>query len=166
MNSSTQSFRSPSAAAFTAKRLIPGLACCGILALLAGCATEPESHVVSAPPPPTPTKQVTTTTTTTSAPTAVQTPVYVSNTGYTTTQTVPVNTIVVTQAPPTLQQEVVLAQPTSRHVWLPGYWTWQNNRYEWMAGHWELPPTSTSVWVAPRWEQQGNAYRFYEGYWN
>lgn len=70
------------------------------------------------------------------------------------------------QVPPAVQQEVALAQPSSKHVWLPGYWTWNNNRYEWMAGHWELPPTAASVWVAPRWEQQGTAYKFTEGYWN
>jgi hypothetical protein len=77
-----------------------------------------------------------------------------------------VSTTVVTQAPPALQQEVVLAQPSTRHVWLAGYWTWRNDQYEWMAGHWELPPNSGSAWVAPRWEQEGAAYRFHEGYWN
>lgn len=76
------------------------------------------------------------------------------------------NTIIVTQSPPALQQEVVLARPSSQHVWVSGYWTWRNDRYEWMAGHWELPPTSGATWVAPRWEQQGNAYKFTEGYWN
>ena len=116
--------------------------CCGVVGLLTGCSSEPDSHVVSAPPPPAPTQQVITT----AAPAG--------------------NTIVVTQAPPALQQEVVLAQPSSQHVWIAGYWTWRNSRYEWMAGHWELPPSSGSVWIAPRWEQQGNAYRFYEGYWN
>ena len=64
------------------------------------------------------------------------------------------------------REEIVLSQPTPQHVWLAGFWTWRNDRYEWMAGHWELPPNSGSVWVSPRWEQQGNAYRFYEGYWN
>jgi hypothetical protein len=43
---------------------------------------------------------------------------------------------------------------------------WRDARYEWMAGHWELPSGSHSVWVVPRWEQQGNAYKFYEGYWD
>ncbi len=77
-----------------------------------------------------------------------------------------VNTIIVTQAPPALQQEVVLARPSADHVWIAGYWTWRDNRYEWMAGHWELPPSSSATWVSPRWEQEGNAYRFYEGHWN
>ncbi len=151
-----------------AKQLIPVLALCGVLGLLAGCASEPESHLVSAPPPPPPTKAVMTTTTTTSTPVVVSAPgVVVANPGYETALAAPViNTTVITQAPPAMQQEVVLAQPSTQHVWLAGYWTWRNGRYEWMAGHWELPPSTSSVWVAPRWERQGNAYKFYEGYWN
>jgi hypothetical protein len=105
----------------------------------------------------------------TATPVAVVTPVAAAgNPAYvaTSTATPVVSTVIVTQAPPALQQEVVLAQPSPHHVWLAGYWTWRDSRYEWMAGHWELPPSSGSVWVAPRWEQQGNAYKFTEGYWN
>jgi len=124
----------------------------GGLVFLAGCASEPESHTVSAPPPP-------------NVVMAQQPPqqVYVTSSAQQTANGV----IVVTQAPPAVQQEVVLAQPSSGHKWVPGYWTWRNNRYEWMAGHWELPPNSNSVWVAPRWERRSDgAYQFYEGYWN
>lgn len=123
----------------------------GGLALMAGCASEPVSHVVSAPPPPAPqTTQVVVTQPQAMVPVQQQ-----------------VGTIVVTQAPPTLQQELVTAQPTSDHKWVPGYWTWRNSRYEWMSGHWELPPTRGAVWIAPRWERtDSGAYRFYEGYWN
>ena len=121
------------------------------LGFLAGCASTPDSHVVSAPPPAAPT---TTTTTTTVVNTAAPLAEPVAS------------TVVVTQAPPALQQEVAQARPSSQHMWVPGYWTWRHERYEWMAGHWELPPTSTSVWVAPSWERQGNAYKFTEGYWN
>jgi hypothetical protein len=74
--------------------------------------------------------------------------------------------VMVTQAPPALQQEVATARPSSNHQWVPGYWTWRNNRYEWMAGHWEVPPRTNATWVAPRWEMENGAYRFYEGYWN
>lgn len=122
----------------------------GALALLAGCA-GPDSHVVSAPPPST-------------APVVVQqpTPVVVAGTA---TQS-GAGTVIVTQAPPVTQQEVVTARPSSSHVWVPGYWTWTNNRYEWMAGHWEVPPRTNAVWVAPRWERLSDgSYRFYEGYW-
>jgi hypothetical protein len=121
--------------------------CSAALALLAGCGSEPESHVVSAPPPSAPNTVVYTAPT--PAPVAtVQSP-----------------NVVVTQAPPALVSEAVTAQPSSRHVWIPGYWTWRNERYEWMAGHWEVPPTSTSTWVAPTWQREGSGYRFYEGHW-
>jgi hypothetical protein len=135
---------------------------CTVLGLLAGCASEPDSHLVSAPPPSLQQPATTMTTTTTTSPVAVVAPVYAGS--------VPVapvvSTVVVTQGPPALRQEVVLAQPSPQHVWIPGYWTWRDNEYQWMAGHWELPPSSGSVWVAPRWVQEGNAFRFYEGYWS
>ncbi len=123
----------------------------GSLALMAGCSSEPESHVVSAPPP-----QTQVIVAPAQAAPVVQQPVQTAN-----------GTIIVTQAPPTMQQEVVTAQPTSDHKWVPGYWTWRNSRYEWVSGHWELPPSRDSVWIAPRWERtDSGAYRFYEGYWN
>lgn len=120
----------------------------GGLVLLAGCGSYPESHVVSSPPPPAPqTTQVVVT-----QPQPMQTPA---------------GTVVVTQAPPAVQQELVTAQPTSDHKWIPGYWTWRNSRYEWVSGHWAMPPTRSSVWIAPRWERtDSGAYRFYEGYWD
>ena len=144
----------------------PALAAFCAVAFLAGCATEPESHLVSAPPPPAPntaiivapavtTTQTTQTTQTTPAGTVV------------TTQSTPVNTIVVTQlAPPALQAEIVTARPSSDYGWVAGSWTWRNNRYEWLAGRWEKPPYSGARWNASRRESENGAYRFYEGYWN
>jgi hypothetical protein len=127
----------------------------GGLAFVAGCASEPESHIVSAPPPQSPGVQQVI---------VAQPGQSVGTSSAVQTQN---GTIIVTQAPPVLQQEVVLAQPSSDHKWVPGYWTWRNNRYEWMAGHWELPPSSNSVWVAPRWEHRTDgSYQFYEGYWH
>jgi hypothetical protein len=136
--------------------------------LLFGCASEPESRVVSAPPPPAPTRLMTTTTTTSTPASAPAPAVMLGNTAYVPADppTPATTTTVVTQAPPELEQEVVLARPSPQDVWLAGYWTWQNDRYEWMAGHWQLPPNSNATWVAPRWEHEGNAYRFYEGHWN
>jgi len=135
------------------------------LGLLAGCASVPESHVVSDSPPPPPVRSITTTTTTTpdTMPAAV---VVGSGSMLVTPATPAVSTTIVTVAPPALQSEVVLAQPGANYVWVPGYWTWHSEGYEWVAGNWQLPPHSSSVWVAPRCEQQGNAYKFTEGYWN
>jgi hypothetical protein len=140
--------------------ILLSLSCLGALALVGGCASEPASHVVSAPPPAAPAKMVSTTTTTTTPASMV-----VATSGNVTTATPVGSTIVVTQTPPVPQAEAVTPQPSTLHAWIPGYWTWRNERYEWLAGHWELPPRSSAVWVAPRWEQEGNAYRFYEGFW-
>lgn len=135
------------------RRGVPATLVIGGLALLAGCASEPQSHVVSAPPPPAPQTQV-----------VVQP---VQQAPVVTAQPTASGTIVVTQQPPAMQSEMVTAQPTSDHKWIPGFWTWRNERYEWVAGHWELPPSRDSVWIAPRWERTSSGgYRFYEGYWN
>lgn len=141
------------------------LALTGAFTLLAGCATEPVSHVVSAPPPasPTTTQQVVV------APqpqqvAVVQQPAQqvvttVAASGATTSY-------VVVQAPPAPQApQAIPAQPSSSHVWVGGYWTWQNNRYEWMAGHWEVPPFAGAKWENPRVESEAGAFRFYEGRW-
>jgi len=147
------------------------VAVCGTLGFLAGCATEPESVLVTAPPPAAPTTSVATVTQPQQVVYTQQQPqqVVVTQPGQVVTTTnVPgtVNSYLVVQAPPAPQPEAVPERPSTRHQWVPGYWTWQNNRYAWMAGHWEVPPFSGANWVNPRSVAEGGAYRFYEGYWN
>ena len=76
------------------------------------------------------------------------------------------SSIIVMQAPPAAQQEIPSARPSSSHTWVPGYWRWWNNRYEWTAGRWQIPPRQGAVWVPPRWQPEGANWRFYEGYWD
>ena len=153
---------STSIAKGAAQRLTPCLVAVGGLLLLAGCESPTESHVVSAPPPPAPVV------TTSSQPVIVQQAPAPTQVVVTSTATAAgAGTIIVTQAPPAVQHEVVLARPSSAHVWIPGYWTWRNNRYEWMGGHWEIPPRTDAVWVGPRTERLSDGtYRFYEGFWD
>ncbi len=142
--------------------LVPSLALCAFIGLQAGCASEPESHLVSAPPPSAPSTTMMTTTTTTTPAAMVVAPTYVA-----TVPAAPVmTTVVVTQAPPAMQADVVIAQPSTKHVWIAGHYTWRDNQYQWMTAHWELPPYANATWVNPTSEQQGNAYKFTEGYWN
>jgi hypothetical protein len=126
----------------------------GALILLGGCASEPESHLVTNPPPTAPTSAPMA-----DSPQAPQVLVPAQ-------QVVPggavVPSYVIAQAPP---PEAVPPRPSSAHLWVPGHWTWQNSRYAWMAGHWEEPPTAGAAWVPPRWEPEGGAIRFYEGHW-
>lgn len=137
------------------------VAVCGAIGLLAGCATEPESYVVSAPPPPPPAAPATVYAAPPAYPPAQPAPTYTavpSPTGG--------SSIVVMQAPPAAQQEIPSARPSADHVWVPGFWTWRTNRYEWTPGHWEIPPRVGAVWVPPRWQPEGSSWRFYEGYWD
>jgi len=129
---------------------------CGTLGFFAGCATEPQSHVVSAPPP-MPPAQAQAASVVYSAPAAPVAYAMPSPTG--------ASSIVVMQAPPVAQQEVPSVRPSTSHVWMAGYWTWRNSRYEWVAGHWEVPPRNGAVWVPPRWQPEGTSWRFHEGFW-
>ena len=138
------------------------LAACGAIGLLAGCASEPSSTLVSAPPPLPPTA-TTQQATVYSAPAAVATH---PPTAVTVPSPVGQSSIVVMQAPPAIQQEVPTTRPSANHVWVAGYWTWRNNQYQWMGGHWEMPPRGGAVWVPPRWHPEGSSWRFYEGYWD
>jgi hypothetical protein len=126
----------------------------GAFVLLAGCASGPSSRMVTSPPPPPPG--------TANAPATVVVPT--TTTSPQTVTTTP--TIIVQQAPPAVQAESPSARPSSRHVWVGGYWLWQNRQYNWVAGHWAVPPEDGANWIPPRWEREGNSYRFYDGYWD
>jgi hypothetical protein len=73
--------------------------------------------------------------------------------------------VVTPQQPPASRKEPILDQPSPLHVWVTGYWVWQEGKFNWVAGHWELPPRGTDTWVAPRWEKRGDSYAFTPGFW-
>ena len=149
-----------------ARSLTPFLAISSVIGLMAGCASEPLSHMVSAPPPSAPVAANTALAASAPVMTTTQTTQTIPTGTLVTTQSQPVSTILVTQAPPTVPTELILAQPSPAHAWVAGYWTWRSNQYQWMAGHWEVPPYSNAKWTTPRWQTENGAYRFYEGYWN
>ncbi|HEY4299229.1 MAG TPA: hypothetical protein VGM73_00045 [Candidatus Didemnitutus sp.] len=127
-------------------------------ALLAGCSSEPETHVVSAPPPGTTVA-------------VAANPAPVQMVAPATTTTLANGTVILTQAPPvSTQPQVIVARPprpSSDHIWIDGYWTWRDDRYEWVNAHWEAPPSSGSEWITPRWEQRSDGnYNFIEGHWS
>ena len=66
---------------------------------------------------------------------------------------------------PAASQEIIEERPTSQHVWVSGHWRWQEGRYAWIGGRWDLPPRANVSWVEPRWEKQGNGYVLSGGYW-
>jgi hypothetical protein len=73
--------------------------------------------------------------------------------------------IIAPTAPPPLQAEVIIAAPSPSHVWLPGYWNWQN-RWVWIPGQWALPPRPGMVWEGHRWIMHaGNRWQMHHGGW-
>ena len=56
--------------------------------------------------------------------------------------------VVVAQAPPSPQVEVVPVTPGPAYVWAPGYWVWNNSEWQWQAGHWTIPPRERAVLTA------------------
>jgi hypothetical protein len=72
---------------------------------------------------------------------------------------------VVVQAPPAPQTEVMGVAPSPNHVWIPGHWNRDDDRWVWMSGHWERRPSSKSVYVPGHWEKKGDGYIWREGEW-
>ncbi len=66
---------------------------------------------------------------------------------------------------PASGQEIIEERPSPQHVWIGGHWRWQDGRYAWIAGRWDLPPRAGLVWVDPRWEKRGTGFALAGGYW-
>src|SRR5438034_225698 len=64
---------------------------------------------------------------------------------------------------PVVETVTVELRPSSRHVWVPGQWTWDGH-WTWIWGHWQLG-RSGQTWVAGRWEQSGSSWRWAAGSW-
>lgn len=71
--------------------------------------------------------------------------------------------VVVPQAPPAVIVEQQPPAPTGLHVWVNGYWNWDNQRYSWQAGHYVVPPQPDVAWVAPHYEN--DSHRYTPGQW-
>lgn len=75
----------------------------------------------------------------------------------------PIPEITVRQPPPPPREEPRLAPPPSQ-IWVPGYWTW-NNDWVWVEGRVERPPERMATWVPGQWTQRGDAWVWRAGHW-
>jgi len=73
--------------------------------------------------------------------------------------------VIVQQAPPAVIVESRPTPPSAAHIWIDGYWNWDNQRYTWQAGRYEVPPEAGVVWVGPRYDREGQGYRYSPGQW-
>lgn len=70
-----------------------------------------------------------------------------------------------TQAPPAPQMEEPPPAPAQNLTWTPGYWYWEGDNWEWVAGMWVEPPRPGLVYVSPRWVPRGPSWYFSWGGW-
>lgn len=66
---------------------------------------------------------------------------------------------------PAASQEIIEERPSAQHIWIAGHWRWQDNRYAWITGRWELPPRENTAWIEPRWERRNSGFVLAGGYW-
>jgi hypothetical protein len=71
--------------------------------------------------------------------------------------------VVVTQAPPPSQVEVIPVAPSPAHVWVPGHWSWNGGRYVWVSGHWRLSRNGY-YWVPAHWQRTTTGWVFIDGH--
>ena len=72
--------------------------------------------------------------------------------------------IVVAEAPPPPQVEVVGNAPGSNYQWIPGYWEWREH-YVWVPGHWAVAPNPHARWVPGHWTRHARGWVWIRGYW-
>jgi hypothetical protein len=76
----------------------------------------------------------------------------------------PGEAVVVQEAPPSPQVEVVGVAPSPLHVWIGGFWAW-HGRWVWEPGRWELRPRGRVAWVAGHWDRHLNGWVWVPGHW-
>ncbi len=77
----------------------------------------------------------------------------------------PDKVVVVTKRPPSPKREVRARRPSSRHVWVGGYWSWRSNKHVWVGGKWVVPPRHGGKWVAGHWKKHGGGWVWVIGRW-
>ena len=74
--------------------------------------------------------------------------------------------VYVDAAPPRMRYEVRPPRPSPGHIWIDGYWGWDNGAHVWIGGEWSTPPQPGYAWVTPRWRRHGHRWVYAPGYWN
>lgn len=73
---------------------------------------------------------------------------------------------VITEGPPPARVEMAGPPPADTYVWVPGYWTYQNSRWVWLPGRYELAPHSGATWVPGHWDRnEHHQWYWTPGHW-
>ena len=77
----------------------------------------------------------------------------------------PGETVVVTEAPPPAQTEVIPVAPGPDYVWVGGYWVREGPRWVWAPGRYTLRPRPAAVWVPGHWVAHRRGWVWVAGHW-
>lgn len=69
------------------------------------------------------------------------------------------------EPPATAETGPNVAQPSQDHIWLPGCWIWQQNRYVWRPGFWTVGQPNWD-WVPSQYVWSPRGYTYVNGYWD
>ena len=70
------------------------------------------------------------------------------------------------RAPPaTLEVGANIPAPSSRHIWDPGCWQWQEDEYQWRPGYW-IEGRADCAWIPSYYCWTPRGYIYVDGYWD
>jgi hypothetical protein len=73
---------------------------------------------------------------------------------------------VVATGPPPMVNEVTAVAPSSRHVWMPGYYSYNRGNYVFVNGSYGIPPRGKTSYVQGNWHNTSRGYKRDKGHWN
>ena len=69
------------------------------------------------------------------------------------------------EPPDTVEVGPNIAAPSAGHIWTPGCWVWNENRYAWRPGYWVVAQQNW-VWVPAQYLWSPRGYVFVDGYYD
>jgi Carboxypeptidase regulatory-like domain/WXXGXW repeat (2 copies) len=78
----------------------------------------------------------------------------------------PPRPIYVEAPPPRVRYEAPPPRPSATHIWIGGYWGWENDEHVWIEGRWAAPPEPGYQWEQARWRRQGHRWMLVPGHWH
>ncbi len=69
------------------------------------------------------------------------------------------------EPPATVESGPNSPAPSANHIWAPGSWMWNQNRYAWRPGYW-MPAQQNWMWIPAHYHWSPRGYVFVDGYYD